>query len=67
MSELKARQILADAVAALGASDDVRGIRSLTALAECRSARDPYTTELRSARGDACASSSAGPTARRSW
>src|SRR5690348_8296026 len=51
MSELKAREILTNAVAALGASDDVRGIRSLTALAECRSARGPYTTELRSARG----------------
>jgi hypothetical protein len=51
MSELKARQILADAVAALGAYDDVRGISSMTALAVCRSARGPYTTELRSTPG----------------
>lgn len=51
MSEVNAQKVLANAGGALGASDDVRAIRSLTALAHCRSARGPYTTELQSARG----------------
>jgi hypothetical protein len=48
---VKAQDVVANASAALGAAADVQAIYSLTALAHCRAARGPFTTEVQSARG----------------